>query len=585
MITKTQGWIGVSAQQSEAQQQGARIRQFVEQGRADALWDLPPKELARQLQEADPWVVQQLLGLSGWEVLTGYAASSSLERELAIASSRRMYKTNPLHQWSIWLWTSWGLGDSIDVSIVRKIPQETDGVAATWDEFFTATRNQAVFGDDCIQELSNWLLIDGNSFLAFYASNQDGETMVSELNPDEITEIVAHPQNAKRPLFYKRQFTSDTKSSTWYYPDWQAYFSGALDKLYPGDKDGRTLAEVVLPHGAIRADTQRKVDDHSDDLGGNGIPLPHTAVCILHVAHNHKERGNLWGWSLSTCSRPFLEAHKKFVESRLTIAMAKAAFVRRMTTKGGSRAVKGLVGTVASNLDIGRYTDTNPPAPAGSTQMTNDAVTVEDLPMSTGAGDAHTDNQLFTWLPLLGEGLFPTSAGLDTARWATAVEMDRAQSMLFERYQTFWRAQFERMVKIAVGFKEKFGNLTPGDYTVEVSVDSFSLADFPAVGKAIGDVVSRTLTPAVKAGVLTPDAARAILAPLWRIILQSLGIKAATQLTDEEAFGTEVAALPPVGETAVEKIAAELGCAMAAGDAKLSEALTWAIETAVEELR
>ena len=593
MDAKTQAWIGIDAQQSEARQQDARLRQFVEQASNDLLWELPPKELAARLQEVDPWMVQQLLA-SGWEMLGGYSASSSLERELAINASRQMYRDNPLHQWAVWLWTSWGLGDSIAINIVRESPQDVDGVAMAWDEFFTAPRNQAVFGDDCIQELSNWLLNDGNSFLAFYASNQDGETTTSELDPDEIVEIVTHPQYSMRPLFYKRQFTDGTNSLTWYYPDWQAYFSGKLDDPYPGDEKGRTLAEVVLPRGAIRADTQKAVEDKSTSIGSGDEAR--TVVCVLHISHNRKERRSLWGWPLATCSRAFLVAHKKFAESRLTVAMAKAAFVRRMTALTGSRGIKGMVNTVASNLSASQYTDTNPAPTSGATQMVNKAVTVEDLQMNTGAGDARTDNELFTWMPLLGEGLFPTSAGLDTSRWATAVEMDKAQSMLFEKYQTFWRAQFERIVKIVIGFKQEFGHLVPGDYTVEVSVDSFSLADFPAVGRAIGDVVSRTLTPLVDNGVLSTDAARAILAPLWRVNLQALGIKAAAELTSDEAFGIgempEDAERPepgppaelPVEPSAREKIAGQIGVAMAAGDVTLIEGLTWAILSGMDEL-
>ena len=602
MDAKTQAWIGVDAQQAEARQQDARYRQFIEQSHDNLLWELPPKELARQLQEVDPWLVQQLLS-SGWEMLGGQSTNSSLERELAINASRWMYKNNPLYQFGIWLYTAWGLGDSISIEIVRPEPKSNteaeigeadigpavDPTSDAWQKCFTAPRNQAIFGDDRIQELSNETLKVGSLFLVAYSNNQDGETEWSALNFDEVTEIVTHPQNSMRPLFYKRQFTSGTKSLTWYYPDWQAYFSKKLDEPYPGDAEKRTLAEVVLPRGAIRADTQKAVGDTE-------MSEVTTPVCVLHIAYNIKEFSNLWGWPLATCARPYLEAQKKYVEAQLTVAMAKAAFVRRMTAQTGSRGIKGMIGTVASNLSASQYTDTNPAPTSGATQMVNKAVTVEDLPMTSGAGDAKVNNDMFSWLALLGMGLFPASAGLDTQKYATAVEMDKAQSMIFERYQTFWRAQFERIVQIVIGFKQEFGDLVPGDYTVEVSVDSFSLADFPAVGRAIGDVVSRTLTPLVDNGVLSTDAARAILAPLWRVNLQALGIKAAAELTSDEAFGIgeipEDAEKPepgppaelPVEPTAIEKIAGEIGAGLALGDGALGEALAWAILTAQDAL-
>jgi hypothetical protein len=370
-----------------------------------------------------------------------------------------------------------------------------------------------------------------------------------------------------------------------------AYFSGELDKPYPNDKEGRTLAEVVLPKNAMRADTQRRVGDHESTVGGDKVG---TEVCILHIAHNRKEYGSPWGWPISTCGRPFLTAQKQFADARLAVAKAKAAFVRRKKYEGGSRGGKSLISTVASNLSSTQYTETNPAPAPGSTEIDNAMVTTEDLPMTTGASDARTDNSLFSWMALLGEGLFPTTAGLDTSRWATAVEMDKAQSMLFNRYQTFWRAQFERIAAIVIQAKEKHGGLRAGEYTVEVSIDTFSLADFPAVGEAIGQVVKDVLMPAVELMAIPGPTASAILATLWRIILQSLGINAAGELTSDEAFGIgppdeeeedgPEPKPPEEPESTLAQIASELSRAMAAGDVALGEALNWAIMTAVDEI-
>ena len=55
-----------------------------------------------------------------------------------------------------------------------------------------------MLGDDRIQELSNWLLVRGNLFLVFFASQVDGESTVRRIAPDEITEIVTNP-DLRRP--------------------------------------------------------------------------------------------------------------------------------------------------------------------------------------------------------------------------------------------------------------------------------------------------------------------------------------------------------------------------------------------------
>ena len=145
--------------------------------------------------------------------------------------------------------------------------------------------------------------------------------------------------------------------------------------------------------------------------------------------------------------------------------------------------------------------------------------------------------EMFGWMTLLGAGLLPVSAGLDTARWATALEMDKAQSMLFERYRNFWAAQFKRMVRIVLLFKERFDNMKFADKSADVSVDTFSLADFPAVAKTIGQLVRDALAPLIDNGAIEPEDARPILAELWRISLQALGVSKAQDLTSDEAFG------------------------------------------------
>jgi len=565
-----------------------RVMEAARQAYLDSQYTLSPQDLAQQFKELDPWAIQDALDMAGWEMLSGYGQNTTAERQRAVKESLRMWKYNPLHQWSVWLWTSWGLGESVQVDIVRPEPVEDDPVAVAWNECWEAPRNAQIFGDDSIHELSDWLLNYGNSFLVQYISQQDGASTWDELPYDEITEIVRHPSTG-RPLFYKREFTVGTGKRTWYYPHDGAYFDGSLDEPFPGDEQERTLAEVVLPVGAIRADTQRRVGDDEETLGEK----VGTEACVLHVSHNRKERRSLWGWPLSTSAWRFLSAHKKFADARLAVAQAKAAFVRRKQYEGGSRAGKSLLATISSNLGASQYTDTNPSQAPGSTDIDNAMVTTTDLPMTTGASDARTDNSLFAWMALLGEGLFPTTAGLDTSRWATAVEMDKAQSMLFSRYQTFWRAQLERIVLDTIKAKEKFGNLTPGEYTVEVSVDTFSLADFPSVGKAIGQVVKDLLMPAVEVGVIPGDTAKSILATLWRINLQALGINAAREMTTDEAWEIGIEEETPEEpepepqepeepESALSKVAAELGQAMAAGDVALSEALTWAIATAAE---
>jgi len=556
MATVAEQWAGVEGVVSiDEQERLEKAFRLLANAYMDGPWVRPPQTVLAELQEVDPWLIQDYLTQLGWDVIGGYGFTGTAERQRAVQESRRLWKYSPMAQWAIWLWTSWGLGENVEITLSNEKADEF------FQEFWTGDRNQAVLADDCIHDLSDWLLVDGNQFLAYYADTVEGETTVTEIDPEEITEIVTHPGNSKRPLFYKRVWTDNTSdatgqalSQTWYYPDWQAFFSGELDEEYQGT--GKTLAETVLPKNAYRADTGRRVGDGDRTLGG-GDEVG-TSVCVQHLHRNHKERGSLWGWPLLATDSSWMKAHKRFMESTLAVVESKAQFVRRYKVKGGSRAVSAVQAVIASKLTQSNSAyDTNPPNAPGGSEVMNQAMDVEDLPMTTGAGDARTNNGLFAWYSLLGAGLFPASAGLDLQRYATALEMDKTQSMLFSQYQTFWSAQFKRMVRIVLGMREKFGGQSFPEYTVDVSVDSLSLADFPAVAKTLGPLVGQMLTPLEADGTIPQEAGRKIAAELWRIVLQALGVTRSSELASDEAFEPPEEEMPePVPEVPEEEPAA-----------------------------
>jgi len=245
----------------------------------------------------------------------------------------------------------------------------------------------------------------------------------------------------------------------------------------------------------------------------------------------------------------------------LTVAEAASMYVRRKKVTGGSRAVKSVVNTIASNLSQSQWTDTNPPAVAGATEVENQLVDTTDLPLITGASDTATDNKTFAWMALLGGGLFPTSAGLDTSRWATALEMDKAQSMLFEEYKQFWAAQIRRIGTIVLLARQKFGGrkYDAVNTTIAVSIDTFSLTDFPIIAETLGKFVQTTIQPMLELGAVDARAATAIVIEFYRMALSALGVERVDELASDEAFGLneepeEMPIEPEETQAAVEKV-------------------------------
>ncbi|MGD8499546.1 MAG: hypothetical protein PVJ86_02800 [Phycisphaerales bacterium] len=584
MATIAESWRGTDSAlvRAERQQLQETIRIF-QNAYLDGPWQLPPDELVRQLKEqVDPGMLDYLMSQVGWSVL-GYGADSDAERDRAMQESLRLWKYSPLAQWSIWLWSAWGLGEGVAI-----MPND-EGAAKVWEEFWGADRNACLFAADRIHRLSHWLLITGNRFMAFYASELDAEARARLIQPSQIKAIITNPEDDAEPWFYKRQWTPTGKSEkTIYYPDWETFFSDELEDRW---------SEVVNRHQDISKDAQRAdlANSGQEQLGVEAPPG--TGVCILHIAHNIKDEASLWGWPILTTAQSYIAAHKKFAEDRLAVAAAVAMYVRRYQHGGGSRAQRGLIDTIASNLSQSQLYDTNPPATAGSSEIINRALDVTDLPLRTGATDAKSDNEMFSWMALLGAGLFPTSAGLDTSRWATALEMDKAQSMLFANYQTFWAAQWRKMVKIVLLFQEKYGQGSYEDKSAEVSTDSFSLADFPAVAEAISGLVKDAITPLVADGTIPEKAAREIMATLTRINLQALGVGNAQELADAEEWqkkaDEEEAEKPepppfqfqpgqqPQPEV-VEQIAAMIAENLGRGDVGAQEAAEWALAQLLE---
>ena len=491
---------------------------------------LEPSELVGRLSEWDSQLIDELVSNRQWDVMGGLGSAefydTEMMRERAIANSKHL-SFSPLGEWIIRVWTNYGMGDTIDVVA------NDDEADKVWQEFWRAERNADLLADDNLQYLSDFTLQEGNTFLVFFVSKDDGLVTIDEINSNEIKEIITNPNRKSEKLFYKRVFEGGNGMEVVYYPDWKAKFNNRLEL-------------VELPDDAIRADTFETDDeilrDIEDNLG--------TDVVVLHIAHNRKSRESHFGWPILTSASPYIKAHKRFLEDRLTVAASKAMFTRNKRITGGSRAIDSVKTQLMSRLSSTNYYDGNPPPAAGSVELDNQAITTTEKPMTTGASDARVDWEMFSHQALIGGGLFPTTAGMDTTRWATALSMDKTLAMQWSKYQTFWSSQFRRMVMIVLKFAEMYGgknfkNEEGVGYGANVSIDTLSLVDFPDVVKSLSQAVSDMLLPFVQTGTIPVNTSKAILRELWLIMLQSLGLSASRDLASEKAF--------EVGDFAVEE--------------------------------
>ncbi len=472
-------------------------------------FEAPPEQLLTKLMEYDSQMVQDMVMQLQWDNIGGYGLDDEgRQRDLSVKKSRRMWRYDPLFEHLIRLWTNYGFGESIGVTI------EDEKAQKVWDAFWTSDANAAVLADDELQNLSNDVLIDGEFYFVYFIARQGGTVKVRVIPADEIAEIITSPDDSRQALFYKRAWTVNGKSQTAYYPDWLA----ALD-------DEKELNKANLPNGATRADKEKE----------------QTIVVMQHVAHNKKAGSH--GWPLLSTGTAWVSAHKRFREDRASVAAGMAMYIQKIKVDGGSRALAGVKGLLDSRFVTNRTSavDTNPPAAPASTWLENEAATLEKLPMSTGAGDAQVDGNALLMMACLSAGVFPHYAGAGEAfRLATATAMESPIKRNWSRYQLFWSAQFRRMCRIVLVADEKFGSKREyKTYSCEVSIDRLIEVDLPAVTTTVSTLFKDVLAPGMESGMIPRSVVQGIAGFSLRMILQALGATDAAEIASDAALAMD----------------------------------------------
>jgi len=506
----------------------------------DGPYELPPEELLRQLHEYDSAILQDLVTQLEWEkvgAVSTYGQDTDAERIRVMNECRRLWRYDPLASWIINTWTNFGFGQNVIIT-----PND-EAAAETWQEFWTADRNEPILAADNQHEMSDTVLVDGETFLAFYVSKLDGKVTVRTFDSSEVSEVITAPNDKRVPLFYKRQWTeTNGRTQEAYYPDASALMSA--------DDYSDEMDEIIKTARITRAD---EMDDS-------------TSVCVLHISHNRKS-GNR-GWPIMSSGTAWARAHKQFRENRVAVAAAVAMYVNKLKVQGGSRAVESVRAKLQSALSSTNYSDTNPAAAPGSTWLENQSADLTRLPLGSGAGDAKTDGEALLQMVGLSGGLFPHWLGVGTYRLASATSMDQPQYRNFDRYQQFWSAQFKRMVRIVLWASNEWGGTNYTDFGAEVNIDTLLETDIPALTGNVTTYMAQ-VSAMVSANLMpTPEAKRTV-NYLNRMLLEAYGDEDVNEIApeDEAYFNAEPApaqttpatageTAPPPNAKALKRIAA-----------------------------
>lgn len=485
-------------------------------------FELPPEMLISQLKEYDSTLLWDMVMQMGYEQIggayTGYM-NDAAERVRAVKESRRLWTYDVLAQWMIWTWTNFGFGENIEVT-----PLDESAIDV-WDDFWYADENQTFLADDEIQSLSEELTVDGELFFVYYISTLNGKVTLRIIDPLEIADPITLKTDKYTKVLYKRQYTNARGAmETLYYPD-----ISILNSDDPVNYD-EFFADANLSGGDILTDRNYAPKAKAG-----------TIAIVQHVPFNRKSRKMLRGWPLLTAGAGWIRESNKFEQHRATLAAAVAMIVNKIKVDGGSRAVKDIRSQIASTLSAANAIEGNPP-PVGGTMVANKAMDMDRMPLTTGGSDSKFDRDGIGRMAALGGGLLAPWVGLgDYARLADARQMETPMYREFSRYQNFWAAQFRRMVWVVLRSDELWGNKKSySTYEAEVSTDRLVETDLESVSKSVGTMLKDGLQPYVDNGTISQETALQILAAIWRIALQALGVEEAVDLTSEDAFKSAV---------------------------------------------
>lgn len=271
------------------------------------------------------------------------------------------------------------------------------------DRFLDDERNRAtVSGHQARGELEESLQVDGNLFIRFFPDAVTGHVRVSVIDPQEIDEIVANPDDRAEPWFYRRTTTRGTlggvqKQVVEYYPDW---------RYNPRNKAG-------VPAGWT-------VD---------------WSTPVMHVAVN---RLGAWGIPEHYAGLDWALAYKSFLENLASVWQALARFAWRLTRRGGAAGVAAAKAKLNTTLDSG-MAETNPPPLAGSTFIGAEGA-VDMQPFRTGGATMSAeDGRRLLLMAIAGSGYPETFFGdVSVGTLATAESLDRPTELKIRDRQSLW---------------------------------------------------------------------------------------------------------------------------------------------------
>jgi len=327
--------------------------------------------------------------------------------------ARLYWIKNPLIKRAVLTQTQYVFGQGINIEA------EDPDVNEVIQEFLDDPKNRAELTEHQARMIKETeLQVFGNIFFVFFVNKSTGRVRVRTIPVDEISDIITDPEDAKTPLYYRRDWTErrfntntgqyEVRQRTAYYPDWK--------NLNPA----KTIAG-------------KKVED----------------AVVYHVAVN-KLSDMKFGVSEIYAACDWARAYKEFLEDWATIVKAYSRFAWRLTAKGGKKGVASAKEKLQSTLGGGTGVETNPPPVTASTFIGTEGTRLEPI-KTAGATTKAEDGRRLLLMVSAATGIYEHYFGdPSTGNLATAKSMERPMELMFRDRQQLWASVFQEILQFVI---------------------------------------------------------------------------------------------------------------------------------------
>jgi hypothetical protein len=336
----------------------------------------------------------------------------------------------------------------------------------------------ALTSRDGLQLLHLSLMLEGERFLTLFTAPNDPAVVLADVAADEISQVIMHPENRRRPVAYKRDFrerafdarkgvyeSATGQQQTEYLLDWRLAPEVAGDKW---DEDA-ALQELLTSLAPKTRPDCYVYHARLAGLGDRGVPAVWRA----------------YEWA---------KAHGQSLSAMMTLTAAQAMFAWEAKVKSNDAAT---LAQFAASLE-----GTSRAQGPGAAFVGNEGVNLS--PISVGTGGQQIQEATARQMHLqeirafgFGEHWYADSA---TGNLATATAMELPAVWRIEDHQALIRQTLERVCGFAVAVAQARGAL-PSDVDTTVTIN---MPDAQPASPAESAQLLQALSRAAQSGLIDP---------------------------------------------------------------------------------